>query len=232
LWRGVVILKKISVIIPTLNETEQIQHCLASVQSLRRNGHEVIVVDGGSEDETCSQVKDLADKVIHHSRGRATQMNAGARAACGEILIFLHADTCLPTEADTVITSSIKDSAEFWGRFNVRLSGRHWAFRIIEICMNLRTRITGIVTGDHAMFMSKEIYNKVKGFPEIALMEDIAISSKFKHVVCPICLKHKVTTSSRRWEENGIIKTILKMWWLRISYFLGTDPLKLARQYD
>ncbi|MEE9552141.1 MAG: TIGR04283 family arsenosugar biosynthesis glycosyltransferase [Gammaproteobacteria bacterium] len=225
-------MKKISIIIPTLNEEKQIERCLASVRALHSRGHEIIVVDGGSEDETCSQVKDLADKIIPHSRGRATQMNVGAHAACGEIFIFLHADTCLPDDADTYINDELNEDIEFWGRFNVRLSGRHWLFRIIEICMNMRTRITGIVTGDHAIFMSKTLYNNVGGFPEIALMEDIAISSKLKHIVHPVCLKQSVVTSSRRWEENGIIKTILKMWWLRLAFFLGSDPLTLARQYD
>jgi rSAM/selenodomain-associated transferase 2 len=224
-------MKKISVIIPTLNEIKNIHSCLASVQVLRNHGHEVIVVDGGSRDGTCERITGLVDKVIHHTRGRATQMNAGVRFATGNIFVFLHADTLLPENADVCIISA-SVGRKSWGRFNIQLSGSHWSFRVIERCMNLRTRLSGIVTSDHAIFVSKDLYEDVGGFPEIALMEDIAISQKLKTKIDPTCLKQKVITSSRRWEENGIIKTVLKMWWLRIMFFIGTDPLVLLRQYE
>jgi rSAM/selenodomain-associated transferase 2 len=225
-------LKKISVIIPALNEVEHIKQSLQSVQFLRGNGHEVIVVDGGSDDETCELASNMADQIITLSPGRAIQMNAGAKKATGDIFVFLHADTILPDSAEQQMLFSATDEPYFWGRFKVRLSGKHWLFRIIEFCMNLRTCLTGIVTGDHALFVSKQLFNKIGGFPEIELMEDIVISRKLKKIVNPVCLHGTVLTSSRRWEKHGIIKTVLHMWWLRFKFVLGVDPLTLTRQYD
>ena len=225
-------MKKISVVIPALNEEDHIRPCLASVQALRRHGHEVIVVDGGSDDATCDLATGFADQIISHPRGRACQMNHGAQKASGEIFLFLHADTCLPEHADLLIGEKIKDSPVYWGRFKVRLSGTHWLFRITEILMNTRTRITGIVTGDHVLFISKELFEQVGGYPALPLMEDIAISKKINKIVPPICLNQHVVTSSRRWEQHGIIKTVLKMWWFRLAFFFGTDPARLSRQYD
>ena len=225
-------MKKISVIIPALNEVEHIKQSLQSVQSLRKKGHEVIVVDGGSNDETYSIASDMADQIITFSPGRAIQMNAGAKKATGDIFIFLHADTILPDSAEQQILSGVADKHYFWGRFNVRLSGKHCLFRVIEFCMNLRTRFTGIVTGDHALCVSKQLFKKVNGFPEIKLMEEIVISRKLKKIVPPVCLHGTVLTSSRRWEKHGIIKTVLQMWWLRFIFIFGVDPLTLARKYE
>ena len=225
-------MRKISIIIPALNEADHIETCLSGLQGLRNGGHEVIVVDGGSTDNTQKLAMPLVDKILQHEKGRARQMNAGAGVASGDILLFLHTDTCLPQNIDKHILACIKESENCWGYFNVRLSGAHWLFRVIEWCMNLRSRITGIVTGDQAMFMTRLLYKHVKGFDEIELMEDIAMSSKLNRIVKPVCLKQRVITSSRRWERNGIVHTIFKMWRLRLAYYLGADPVSLARQYD
>jgi len=204
---------------------------LMKLQGLREEGFEVIVVDGGSIDKTSQLIEGLCDQFISIRRGRAAQMNAGARKARGEFIFFLHVDTQLP-EKFTEVISSIKSDRFCWGRFDVKLSGKHWSFRIIESMMNLRSRVTGIATGDQVMFVSQKLFREVDGFPEIALMEDIAMSQSLKNICSPLCLREKVLTSSRRWEKHGILSTIVKMWWLRFSYYIGVDPVRLARQYD
>lgn len=220
-----------TIIIPTLNEETEIKDCLMPLQDLRVQGFEVIVVDGGSSDNTPQLVEGYCDQFISSQRGRAAQMNAGAQQAKGEMIFFLHVDTRLPEKFSELI-SSIEFDTLFWGRFDVKLSGKHWSFRLIESMMNLRSRLTGIATGDQVIFMSKKLYRDVNGFSEIELMEDIAMSRKLKKISLPLCLRQKVLTSSRRWERNGIISTIFKMWWLRFSYFIGVDPVRLAKQYD
>ncbi len=220
-----------TIIIPTFNEEAEIEACLGQLQDLRAQGAEVIVVDGGSSDKTTRLVAGHCDQLILSRRGRAVQMNAGARQAGGEILFFLHVDSRLPEKFSQMIFA-IESNILFWGRFDVQLTGKHWSFRLIESMMNLRSRLTGIATGDQVIFMSKTLYHDVNGFPEIELMEDIAMSRKLKKIRSPLCMKQKVLTSSRRWEKNGIINTILKMWWLRFSYFIGVEPVRLARQYD
>jgi len=220
-----------TIVIPTLNEAAEIGDCLMRLQGLREEGFEVIVVDGGSIDKTPQLVTGLCDQFISNRRGRAAQMNTGARQAKGKLIFFLHVDTQLPEKFSEII-SSIKADRFFWGRFDVTLSGKHWSFRIIELMMNLRSRLTGIATGDQVMFVSQKLFREVDGFPEIALMEDIAMSRNLKSICSPLCLREKVLTSSRRWEKHGIINTIVKMWWLRFSYFMGVDPVRLARQYD
>jgi len=224
--------RKISIIIPALNEADHIETCLSGLQGLRNGGHEVIVVDGGSTDNTQKLAMPLVDKILQHEKGRARQMSAGAKSASGDIFLFLHADTCLPENADEHMLACIKESEYCWGYFNVQLSGTHWLFRMIERCMNLRSRMTGIATGDQAIFMTRWIYEEVGGFGEIALMEDIVMSGKLCRIIKPVCLRQKVITSSRRWERNGIVHTIFKMWRLRLAYYLGADPVSLARQYD
>ena len=220
-----------TIVIPTLNEETEIQTCLVQLQGLRKEGFEVIVVDGGSVDNTSQLLTGLCDQFISNRRGRAAQMNAGARQAKGEFIFFLHVDTQLPEEFSKLIPPAETETF-CWGRFDVTLSGKHWSFRIIESMMNLRSRLTGIATGDQVIFVSRKLFQEVDGFPEIALMEDIAMSRKLKNICSPLCLKQKVITSSRRWEKHGIVSTIFKMWWLRLSYFVGVDPVRLARQYD
>ena len=220
-----------TIIIPTLNEEAEIKACLMPLQGLRAQGFEVTVVDGGSCDKTSQLVVGHCDQFISSRQGRSAQMNTGAQQAKGGIIIFLHVDTRLPEKFSELI-SSIESDTLFWGRFDVKLTGKHWPHRLIESMMNLRSRLTGIATGDQVIFMSKKLFSKVGGFPEIELMEDIAMSRKLKKICLPLCLRQKVLTSSRRWERNGIINTIFKMWWLRLSYFIGVDPVRLAKQYD
>jgi len=220
-----------TIVIPTLNEEAEIQACLMRLQKFREDGFEVIVVDGGSIDKTPQLAEGLCDQLISTRQGRAAQMNAGAVKAKGEFIFFLHVDTQLPEKLPELV-SAIEAGTACWGRFDVELSGGHWSFRVIESMMNLRSRLTGIVTGDQVIFVSQKLFREVAGFPDIALMEDIAMSQILNNIVSPLCLRQKVIASSRRWEKHGIINTIVKMWWLRLSYFMGVDPVRLARQYD
>ena len=222
---------KLSIIIPVLNESSLISDCLASLQELRQRGHEVIVVDGGSIDESVALAAPLSDRCLVSERpGRAAQMNRGAAVAGGDVLLFLHADTRLPRDADTLLRNAGAD-ADGWGRFDVVLSGRRPLLRVVEAAMNLRSRLTGIATGDQAIFVGRRLFQRAGGFPDIALMEDISLSATLKRINPPCCLRQTVTTSSRRWEEQGILYTVLQMWLLRLRYFLGTPPATLAREY-
>ena len=220
----------LSIIIPVLNEADQIEKHLKQLQNLRHEGYEIIVVDGGSYDNTSQLAIPLSDQVLTSEQGRALQMNLGAKQASGNHYLFLHADTYLPEDMNDLI-NLCKANNTAWGRFDMRLSGNHWAFRIIEACMNIRSRLTGIATGDQAIFVSKTLFEQVGGYPEIALMEDIAICKLLKKIEKPICLKQQVTSSSRRWEQHGIIRTISKMWLLRLLYFIDCDTNKLAEIY-
>jgi rSAM/selenodomain-associated transferase 2 len=222
----------LSIIIPTLNEGHSIARTLESLQPLRARGHEIIVVDGGSEDATVSLCRPLADRLIHAQRGRARQMNAGAVTARGDIFVFLHADTRLPNSADRMIVKVLSKNACQWGRFDVRLSGRNVLFKIISALMNVRSRVTGIATGDQTIFVRRNAFERIGRFPDIPLMEDVAISKALRRVSRPGCIRRKSTTSSRRWKQCGIGRTIIKMWVLRLRYALGADPADLARAYD
>ncbi len=219
----------LSIIIPVLNEAPVIADLLDALQPLRARGVEIIVADGGSSDGTVGLVLPRCDAVIPAPRGRAWQMNAGAREARGDALLFLHADTRLPENADTLVVSALRNRE--WGRFDVRIEGSAPMLPVIAAMMNLRSRVTGIATGDQAMFMSRKAFVAMGGFPEIALMEDISASRALKRMGTPACLKDKVITSGRRWEKNGVWRTILLMWRLRLSYFLGAKPNTLARRY-
>ncbi len=223
---------KISVIIPTLNEEEGIERTLTSLQHLRSSGHEIILSDGGSSDRTVEIAQPLVDQVVTSKTGRATQMNEGANKATGDILWFLHADTSAPPSAEATIIECLTNKENIWGRFDVRLTGRQPIFRIIEFMINLRSCITGIATGDHGIFMLRYAFDQIGGFPEIPLMEDIAISTRLKRFKSPVCVKQRLITSSRRWEQKGIVKTVLLMWWLRLAYFFGVPPKYLAAIYN
>jgi rSAM/selenodomain-associated transferase 2 len=224
--------KIISIIIPVLNEAALITQTLSALQPLRTAGHEVIVADGGSADDTRALAESLSDRLIRSPRGRSRQMNAGARLATGETLLFLHADTFLPEGADQLMIDAMKSKSGRWGRFDVRLSGNHFFFRIIEGLMNWRSRLTGIATGDQGIFVQRQLFETVGGFPEVDLMEDIALSKILKRHDRPVCLRQPVLTSSRRWEKRGILRTILLMWRLRLLYLLGSDPKRLAQIYE
>lgn len=223
---------RIAVIVPCLNEAAHIAATLLPLQALRQNGHQLIVVDGQSDDNCVELATALADHVVSCQRGRALQMNHGAQLADADILLFLHADTQLPEASDETITKHLANSNRQWGRFDVRLSGKQSWLRVIEFMMNRRSRLSGIATGDQAIFVQRDLFNKVGGFPAICLMEDVCLSKQLKRHSKPICLTEKVITSSRRWEEKGMLKTILLMWRLRLAYFLGANPKQLKRQYD
>jgi len=217
---------KISVIVPVLNEAPGIAAALAALQPLRRRGHEVIVVDGGSSDGTAALAAPLADRVIAAPRGRAAQMNAGAALASGDALLFLHADTQLPDSADQLLRAALEQRP--WGRFDVRIEGRSPLLAVVAFCMNWRSRLTGIATGDQAIFVRRREF---PGFAQIPLMEDLAFSRQMKRISRPACLRPKAVTSGRRWEREGVWRTIVLMWRLRLAYWLGTPPEELARRY-
>lgn len=224
---------QLSIIIPVLNEAATIQQSLRDLQPYRQQGHEVIVVDGGSRDGTTGLAEPLCDRLLTSRPGRALQMNTGADHAKGQVLLFLHADTRLPGKAADLIVDAIQSSNEkVWGRFDVRLSRRHPLLVIVAALMNLRSRLTGIATGDQAIFIRRDTFQQLFGFPRIALMEDISLSRELLKQSRPICLRAKVTASSRRWEQKGILRTILLMWYLRLAYFLGKAPEDLARIYS
>ena len=220
----------LSIIMPVLNEANGIVAALDALQPLRARGVEVIVADGGSNDGTPGLARPFADRVLSAPRGRALQMNAGAAAATGAVLIFLHADTHLPDDADRLVIDGLARTGRSWGRFDVRIDGGG-LLALISSTMNARSRITGICTGDQAMFVTRAAFDEVGGFPSIALMEDLALSAKLKRIGPALALRAKVTTSGRRWKTNGVFRTVLLMWRLRLAYALGADPDKLAGIY-
>ena len=219
-----------SIIVPTLNEASGIQPCLQALQVLRGKA-EIIVVDGGSHDDTVKLASPLADQIVLSDTGRAKQMNQAALVANGDLLIFLHADTFLPANALTLIEQSLSNT-QTWGCFRLRLAGKPWLLKVISVMVNLRTRLTGIVTGDQTLFIRRQTFFSVGCYPEIALMEDIALSNQLNRFSRPCCVPGYVTSSGRRWEQNGVCKTILLMWTLRARYALGTNPEKLAQLYQ
>ena len=222
---------RLSIIIPVLNEEARITAALQALAPLRARGAEVIVVDGGSADRTAALAEPMCDRLIVAPRGRAAQMNAGAGAAQGDVLLFLHVDTQLPADADRLIIDGLAQERLAWGRFDVRIAGRHPLFPLIAALMNLRSRLTGIATGDQAIFVGKNAFVAVGGFPDIALMEDIVLSRRLKWRSRPLCLAARALTSGRRWEKHGVVRTILTMWRLRLAFFFGAAPEKLAARY-
>ena len=223
--------RHISIVIPALNEAAAITRTLQRLQAMRGRGHEVIVVDGGSGDDTVARAEPLADRILHSERGRAAQMNAGAAAAMGDIVWFLHADTLAPDNGDLHVLAALADPTSLWGRFSVRLSGRHLLFRFIEAMMNLRSCLSGIATGDQGIFVRRGTFTAVGGYPRQPLMEDIALSRRLRRLGRPRCLRSRLVTSSRRWGQRGVVRTVMLMWRLRFLYMLGADPARLARQY-
>jgi rSAM/selenodomain-associated transferase 2 len=221
----------LSIVIPALNEAEGIVGTLAALAPLRARGVEVVLADGGSEDATVSLACHWCDRVVTAPRGRAAQMNAGARAASGRLLLFLHADTELPADADRLIMHSLEGRGHPWGRFDVHIRGASRWLPMVAAGMNLRSRLTGIATGDQAMFCTRQAFDEVGGFPGIALMEDIEMSARLRRLGAPCCLRARVVTSGRRWDRDGAWRTILLMWRLRLAHFLGVAPEALARRY-
>jgi len=223
--------ERISVIIPVLNEAGRLAQTLYCLQALRERGHEVIVVDGGSTDDTISEAVPLADRVLQSPRGRARQMHAGTCAASGSVFWFLHADTLPPRAADDLILQALAVWQGDWGWFDVRLSGTRTLLRCVAWLMNRRSRLTGIATGDQGIFVRRMAYARAGGFPPIPIMEDIALSRRLRRLYRPRQIDAPLLSSSRRWEKHGVVLTIFTMWCLRLGYFLGIDPRHLARFY-
>lgn len=220
----------IAVIIPILNEAKVLSALLVQLNRLHQQGMQVILVDGGSEDGSRERLAASSFQVIDAPRGRALQMNAGAQHTNADILLFLHADTLLPDDTAQSMINAISNGY-CWGRFDVQITGEHFMLPVIAFMMNWRSRLTKIATGDQALFLTRDIYQQVNGFPTQALMEDIEISKRLKRISRPACLKQKVTTSGRRWQSDGVWKTIFLMWRLRFDYWRGINAEQLAGRY-
>ena len=218
----------LSIIIPVLNEGTYLESALHHLSHLRKVGVELVVADGGSTDGTLSCAT-AVDHFVHAPKGRAAQMNAGAAIATGRILLFLHADTTLPESAARAVLDATTECA--WGRFDVAIDGRSPMLRVVGQMMNWRSRWSGIATGDQAIFVRREVFERVGGFPLQALMEDVELSRRLRRIGRPACLRDRVVTSGRRWERNGVWRTIGLMWTLRLRYWLGASPEELAKAY-
>jgi len=223
---------RLSIVVPVLNEAAGIRTCLERLQPVRAQGHELIVVDGGSGDGTPELARGLADRVLPAARGRALQMNAGAAQASGDVLLFLHADTRLPDDALRQLDAAWAAGADLWGRFDVRIEGRHAMLAVVAHMMNLRSRRTRVCTGDQCIFAATRLFARAGGYPEIALMEDVALSKRLRRLAPMTALPGPAVTSGRRWEKHGVWRTIMLMWWLRLRYVLGDSPRRLSRAYD
>lgn len=224
-------MKTISFILPVRNEAGLIREQLQHLQCYREDGHELIVIDGGSEDATVEQTSGLVDRCEVSAPGRSNQMNRGASMAKGDVLLFLHADTQLPTKAAQRVFDALASQNSRWGWFDVRLSNPRLAFRVVGSMMSSRARLTSVSTGDQALFVQRELFQHIGGFPQLELMEDVAVSKLLRRQGKPSRPEGLAITSSRRWEENGLISTILLMWKLRFLYFLGVQPLRLREMY-
>jgi rSAM/selenodomain-associated transferase 2 len=225
---------RLAIVIPTLNEAATVEPTLLALAPLRRRGVSVIVADGGSADNTVARAATFADRVIAAPRGRALQMNAGARAPealTADVLLFLHADTFLPEDADRIVLRALANSDRVWGRFDVLIDGRSRWLRLVSAMMNLRSRLSGIATGDQALFVERSSFVALEGFAPIALMEDVEFCARAKRLSRPLALPERVRTSGRRWERNGVWRTIVLMWQLRWAFYFGADPAELARRY-
>ncbi|MBI4695667.1 MAG: TIGR04283 family arsenosugar biosynthesis glycosyltransferase [Gammaproteobacteria bacterium] len=222
---------KLSIVVPILDEAAALPPLLAHLAPLQRQACEVILVDGGSTDGSAALARDSGFTVLDAPGGRARQMNAGADLAAGHILLFLHADTRLPPGALQEIDRAMSPPKQEWGRFDVRIEGSSRWLPVIAALMNLRSRLTGIATGDQAIFVRRDVFQQAGGYTEQPLVEDIALSRQIKGRARPVCLRECVTTSGRRWESRGVWRTILLMWTLRLRYWLGASPEALARDY-
>lgn len=221
----------LSLVLPVRDEAALIRVQLDRLQGYRAAGHEIIVVDGGSTDGTAELTEGLVDRCEVGAAGRSLQMNQGAAQARGDVLLFLHADTQLPPNADELIAAALASGEGRWGWFDVRLSNPRLSYRLIAAFMNRRARLTSVCTGDQALFVDRALFQEIGGFPQLPLMEDIAISKRLRAKGRPVRPAGLATASSRRWEEKGLIKTVLLMWWLRLLYFVGVRPQRLLGMY-
>jgi rSAM/selenodomain-associated transferase 2 len=226
-------MRRLTIIIPALDEAAIIAAALQALAPLRTRGAEVIVIDGGSRDGTPELARPFADRVVAAPHGRGATMNAGAALGTGDALVFLHADTRLPDNADHLIASALARRAweHAWGHFDLRISGRHPLLAVVARMINWRSRATGVATGDQAIFVTREAFKTAGGFPDLPLMEDIALSRRLKQQCRPVCVGAPAVTSGRRWEHHGVWRTIVLMWRLRLAYYLGAEPARLALRY-
>lgn len=219
-----------TLVVPVYCEAPRLAACLIPLQPLRQQGWTVVVVDAGSADESARIAQPWADVVLQAPRGRAAQMNQGWQLTQGNPVVFLHADTRLPNSFGADMAAFMQSGAQ-WGRFDVRLSGQHPAFKVIAWFINRRSRLTGIATGDQTLFFRRECLQRLKGFANLPLMEDVELTRRARRESHPYCPLSRVTTSSRKWEQQGIVRTVLLMWWLRFAYWLGVSPHRLHRWY-
>ena len=221
----------LSIIIPALNEAAHIADTLVPLQAMRARGAEIILVDGGSADATTQAATPWVDRIIDRDPGRARQMNAGAAIAHGDALLFLHADSQLRNDADQLIANALSAPGTVWGRFNVAICGAHVMLPVIAWFMNHRSCLTGFATGDQGIFVTRAAFERVGGFPDQPLMEDIELCARLKKISSPVCLTERIITSGRRWEKHGVWQTIMLMWWLRLRYSMGATPEQIHRAY-
>lgn len=221
---------KLSIIVPMLNEAAQLPDLFAHLLPFQRAGCEIVFADGGSTDGSAKLAVVAGFDVVRTERGRARQMNVGAAAAGGDVLLFLHADTRLPEGAMQHIAQALK-GPKSWGRFDVCIAGRPFMLRVVGRLMNWRSRLTDIATGDQAIFVRRIVFERLRGYPDQPLMEDVEMCKRMKSFSRPACIAHCVITSGRRWETRGVWRTILLMWRLRWAYWCGADAVELARLY-
>ena len=236
----------LSIVIPLLNEADNLPKLMGHLAHLNPAPYQVILVDGGSTDNSVAIAKELIEslidsspsvisgqvidwQIIESAAGRALQMNAGAELATGDVLLFLHADTQLPNHAIADITSAVRQAA--WGRFDVRLDSSTWMLKVVSQMINWRSRLSGIATGDQAIFIKKPLFDQLGGYPQQPLMEDIELCKRLKAIGKPACLRSKVITSARRWQQYGTWRTIGLMWHLRFDYWRGVSADNIKQRY-
>ena len=223
-------MRTLSVIVPMLNEAATIAIALRAIRRGAADA-EIVVVDGGSTDASVAAAQPLCDRVLVASRGRAQQMNAGARASRGDVLAFVHADTLVPSTFAADIATALSDPAVVGGRFDVKLDSDALPYRLIGAMISIRSRISRTGTGDQAIFVRREVFDRLGAFPELELCEDLDFSRHLKRAGRVACLRSRVTTSARRWSRGGILRTVVRMWLIRAMYLMGVPPARLKRMY-
>ncbi|ARQ00887.1 TIGR04283 family arsenosugar biosynthesis glycosyltransferase [Pseudorhodoplanes sinuspersici] len=221
----------LSIIVPVLNEARTITNALTALKPFRQRGVEVIVVDGGSDDDTAQLAQPLADRVIRGPRGRAAQMNEGAKAASGFIFLFLPSEITLPADADTQVMYGRARDTSVWGRFDMRLTGQHALLPIAARILNWRSRMSGIASSEQAIFIQRETFFRLGGFPDMPVMDDVEMSKRLKAISPPICVASRVTVPARRFDREGFWTTLRMMWLMRFRYRMGMKPAEILKRY-